>query len=80
MKKKAFIIMLSLFLMGCSKVEPNIENTKEKNSRMRLIESTVGWNIYADTETGVMYFDQYQGGMCVMVDAEGNPLIYKSTE
>ena len=35
--------------------------------------------IFVDTETGVMYFyyDGYNvGGLTVMVDAEGNPLIW----
>ena len=37
--------------------------------------------IWVDTQTGVQYFfhaSGYAGGMCVLVDAEGKPLLYRS--
>ena len=40
-----------------------------------------GSEIWVDTQTGVQYFfhaSGYAGGMCVLVDAEGKPLLYRS--
>lgn len=39
-----------------------------------------GCSVIVDTETGVMYLwhkDGYGGGLTVMVDADGNPLIWE---
>ena len=36
--------------------------------------------VWADTQTGVQYFYHAcgsSGGMCVLVDAEGRPLLYR---
>ncbi len=41
-----------------------------------------GSTIWVDTQTGVQYFfhsEGYAGGMCVLVDAEGKPLLYRNT-
>ena len=38
--------------------------------------------IWVDTQTGVQYFYHgggYGGGMAVLVDAEGKPLLYRRT-
>ncbi|MBP3493997.1 MAG: xylan 1,4-beta-xylosidase [Oscillospiraceae bacterium] len=40
-----------------------------------------GSEIWVDTQTGVQYFfhaSGYAGGMCVLVDAEGKPLLHRS--
>ena len=36
--------------------------------------------VWADTQTGVQYFyhaSGNSGGMCVLIDAEGRPLLYR---
>ena len=41
-----------------------------------------GCVIWADTQTGVQYFfcqSDYAGGMTVLVDAEGKPILYRRT-
>ena len=41
-----------------------------------------GSEIWVDTQTGVQYFflaSGYAGGMTVLVDAEGKPLLYRRT-
>ena len=41
-----------------------------------------GCEIWVDTYTGVQYFfhqSGYAGGMTVLVDAEGKPLLYRRT-
>ena len=44
---------------------------------------TAGSQIWVDRETGVQYFyhaDGYGGGLTVLVDAEGKPLLYKEDD
>lgn len=39
--------------------------------------STYPLKIYVDKETKVQYiYNTYQGGMCVLVDSDGKPLLY----
>ena len=41
-----------------------------------------GCEIWVDTQTGVQYFfhaSGYAGGLTVLVDAEGKPLLYRRT-
>lgn len=48
--------------------------------KMEAVECTALYTIYAHRETGVMYFCPITSdgcAVCVMVDAEGKPLIYK---
>ena len=76
----AMIIML-LLLVGCAKVE-NAEPKEEKViSRFVQVEMATSWRIVADKETGVMYAVScgvYNNGtFTLLVDADGNPLIYK---
>lgn len=77
----AMFIML-LLLVGCAKVE-KIEREPERinQSRFMEVEHTSAWRIVADRETGVMYavsIGYYNiGNFTLLVDADGNPLIYK---
>lgn len=44
--------------------------------------SLTNHEIWVDTETGVQYYYHgggYGGGMTVLVDAEGKPLLYRKT-
>ena len=73
----AMIIML-LLAVGCARVE-NAE--AKETSRFVRVEMATHWIIVADKETGVMYavsFGAYNHGtFTLLVDADGNPLIYK---
>ena len=73
----AMIIML-LLSVGCAKVE-NAE--AKETSRFVQVEIATSWRIVADKETGVMYAVScgvYNNGtFTLLVDADGNPLIYK---
>ena len=77
----AMFIMI-LLLVGCAKVE-KIERKPEpiNQSRFMEVEHTGAWRIVADRETGVMYavsLGAYNiGTFTLLVDADGNPLIYK---
>jgi len=54
-----------------------------KEKRFEKVYSQGGLNqneIWTDTETGVQYLFHcagYAGGMCVLVDAEGKPILYR---
>lgn len=86
MKRIAFaVIIVLLLLVGCAKVE-KIERKPEpiNQSRFMEVEHTGTWRIVADRETGVMYAvshgDYNIGTFTLLVDADGNPLIYKGRQ
>ena len=85
MKRIAFLLILVLALClvvsGCSKNDS--EKSGTTTDRFYYLEDTnngLGYNlIIVDKETGVMYLFHgagYKGGLTLMVDAEGKPLIY----
>lgn len=64
------LTLLILALSGCGKAEAG-------TYRLRTLETGALYTIYVDNLTGIQYLKTYQGGMCVMVDAEGRPLIWE---
>ena len=50
------------------------------NHRMRTLDGSLMYGIYVDDLTGVQYLRTSYGGICVMVDAEGKPLIWGEAE
>lgn len=67
------LTLLILALSGCGKAEAG-------TYRLRTLETGALYTIYVDNLTGIQYLKTYQGGMCVMVDAEGRPLIWEGAE
>ena len=64
------LTLLTLALCGCGKAEAS-------NHRLRVLDVSPGYyEIYVDNLTGVQYLSTYKGGVCIMVDAEGKPLIW----
>lgn len=56
--------------------------TKEKRFEKVYSQGISTNEIWVDTQTGVQYFYHgggYGGGMVVLVDAEGKPLLYRRT-
>ena len=52
---------------------------KEKRFEKVYSQGSMSANeIWVDTQTGVQYF-YYSGGLAVLVDAEGKPLLYRRT-
>lgn len=81
MKQMAICMIIMLLLaVGCAKVE-KVNPEPINQSRFMEVERTSFWRIVADRETGVMYavsFGGYnRGTFTLLVDANGNPLIYK---
>lgn len=64
------LTLLTLALCGCTKAEAS-------NHRLRTLDTGLMYEIYVDNLTGIQYLRTYQGGICIMVDAEGRPLIWE---
>ena len=76
MKRVIVITILTLLILalsGCGKAEAG-------TYRLRTLETGALYTIYVDNLTGIQYLKTYQGGVCVMVDAEGRPLIWEGAE
>ena len=67
------LTLLILALSGCGKAEAG-------TYRLRTLETGALYTIYVDNLTGIQYLRTYKGGVCVMVDAEGKPLIWEGAE
>ena len=80
MKRAIAMAMLALLIISaCGCVDG--ETTEISNNwRVQVIETGATHVIYVDTLTGVQYLRVYSGGVCVMVDAEGKPLIWEGAE
>ena len=75
-------VLLVVSLTACTWNAPSAD-TSESDGRMKMIFNDGFAIIYVDTETGVQYFSRSSCGTCVMVDENGNPIIYgdlKSSE
>ena len=64
------LILLTLALCGCGKAEAG-------NRRLWILDVGATYGIYVDNLTGIQYLSTNQGGVCVMVDAAGRPLIWE---
>ena len=77
------LLFMVSFVGGCVGADAKTAEADEQN-RMSWIESSDDFEIYRDNRTGVHYLVKsewhgYGGGtaMCVLVDAEGKPLVDK---
>lgn len=81
MKKLAIMLALAISLSGCSGGNFNTEyENNENNGRFRKVYAEFSNAIFVDSETNVMYFwhtGGYSGGLTVMVNENGQPLIWK---
>ena len=71
-----FLLAVSTFCW-CSEVK--VENDNSGERFYRAIEGLYN-DVWVDKETGVMYFyrkEGYSGGLTVMVDEDGKPLIWE---
>ena len=82
--KKIYILlitfMLSMALLACKNETPE----KDESSRFVTVETTLIYRIVADKKTGVMYAVSYggynSGNFTLLVDQDGNPLIWEEGE
>ena len=86
MKKFLTVILLAVvccvIFSGCGRTR-KVETSEVDKRFLILNDTNNGMNGYrqiiVDRETGVMYLFvgySYKGGLTIMVDADGNPLIY----
>ena len=81
MKKKIMLAVIAaavLGLAGCGTDTDRAEAPEE--SMMIIIDHTESYTIYANKETGVMYFCRGEGygkSACVMLNADGTPQIWE---
>ena len=85
----AAVITMVASLSGCGSLITDTTETapngEERFIEIRTDDSALGsWtDIYVDKETGVMYLfvkNGYGGGLTVMVDEDGKPLIWKGAK
>ena len=67
------VVLLALSMCGCAKVEAG-------NRRLWTLDKGMTYEIYVDNLTGIQYLRTYGGGVCVMIDTEGRPLIWGKEE
>lgn len=72
-----FTILILCFVLftGCT-----ASGNNDLNDRFLIAERGGNWIIYVDKNTNVMYLYTncaYQGGISVMFDANGKPLLYE---
>ena len=82
MKKKIMLAVIAaavLGLAGCGTDRAEDPEDPEE-SMMIVVDSTNSYSIYANKETGVMYFCRdsvYGKSVCVMLNADGTPQIWE---
>lgn len=85
----AAVITMVASLSGCGSTTAgtteSAPNGEERFIEIRTDDSSLGsWtDIYVDKETGVMYLfvkNGYGGGLTVMVDEDGKPLIWEGAK
>ena len=77
--RKIVVIFLCVILMVCLTAcifNASSADTNGNDGRMKLIFNDGFAVIYVDMETGVQYFSRANCGTCVMVDENGDPIIY----
>lgn len=82
MRKIVVIFLCSILAVCLSSCIFNASSTDTNGNdgRMKLIFNDGFAVIYVDMETGVQYFSRANCGTCVMVDENGDPIIYGHDE
>lgn len=78
MKKKRILItlLIAVALSGCTGIEKRVENVSYETRFVIISQEALGDVIY-DEKTGVEYWrEKSHGGLTLLVDRDGNPLIY----
>lgn len=79
-----FIIPVCILFTGCGGTQKANDYSKSQNDRFLLIkeykDGVDTYIILVDKETRVLYLrysESYRAGLTVMLDANGNPLLYE---
>lgn len=79
MKKKIMLAVIAAAVLGLAGCRTDRAEAPEE-SMMIIVDHTTGYTIYANKETGVMYFCRGEGygkSACVMLNADGTPQIWE---
>jgi hypothetical protein len=81
-KKSVIIVLCTLSLLGCTAASHDVKDNESGRFKVISNETMSGEyrQVIVDKETGVEYFFQlysYGGGMTVLVDKDGKPIIYE---
>ncbi len=69
------ITVVSISLSGCAK-----SKQADGESLMTIVDNRFSYAVYVHDETGIMYLSSGSGGLYVMIDRQGKPLIYNEVE
>lgn len=69
------ITVVSISLSGCAK-----SKQADGEGLMTIVDNRFSHVVYVHNETGIMYLSSCSGGLCVMIDRQGKPLIYNEVE
>ena len=78
------VLMIVFAFIGCSeqKTDSMKSDNTETTTRFIVVYSDFDDKIFVDTKTNVLYFwhyGGYSGGLSVMVDENGKPLLWDKT-
>ena len=76
------VLMIVFAFIGCSEQKSDNTDNTETTDRFIKVYSDSTNKIFVDTETNVLYFwhyGGYSGGLSVMVDENGKPLLWEKT-
>ena len=79
MKKKIILAVIAAAVLGLAGCGTDRAEAPEE-SMMIIVDETSGYTIYANKETGVMYFSRdvvYGTSVCVMLNEDGTPQIWE---
>ena len=69
------ITVVSISLSGYAK-----SKQADGEGLMTIVDNRFSYTVYVHDETGFMYLSSGSGGLCVMIDRQGKPLIYNEVE
>lgn len=79
MKKKIMLAVIAAAVLGLAGCGTDRAEAPEE-SMMIIVDEISGYTIYANKDTGVMYFclgTGYGRSVCVMLNADGTPQIWE---
>lgn len=80
MKKKIILAVIAAAVLGLAGCSETDRAEAPEESMMIIVDQTTGYTIYANKDTGVMYFCRDAGhgrSVCVMLNADGTPQIWE---
>lgn len=85
MRKTILITAIGIMLMlsGCTQKQHGTEKDQQAENLLIVIDDSMSYRIYVDKATKVMYLRTKQGygeALCVMVDADGKPLLWRGED